>query len=197
MIIATIFFLRCSVPMWAMASSFLRFPDHAHQCFTVCRIPLDEWSAHCTDLYLKTHSTHHIQTSMPLVGFEPIISAGEEPQTNALDHVAPGINYHCFNAPWKCTPLLIHDSPHLCLAVCYDTAGSIWNDVEQGCEELVLTKFSQSGVLFVLLTVILCSVLICLYLTESSLYQNVWETWICIFLCNPYEKMWNTISIEK
>jgi len=61
----------------------------------------------------------------------------------------------------------------------------------------VLTKFSQSGVLFVLFTVIICSVFICLYLTESFfLYPNEWETWICILLCNPKEKMWNTISIE-
>jgi len=61
----------------------------------------------------------------------------------------------------------------------------------------MLTKFSQSGELFVLFTVILYSVFICLYLTESLLYQNEWETWICILLCNPNEKMWNTISIEK
>jgi len=51
-----------------------------------------------TDLYLTTHSPHHKQTSMPLVGFEPTISAGERPQTNALDRAAPGIDDHCFNA---------------------------------------------------------------------------------------------------
>jgi len=45
-IIASIFFLWCSVPTWAMASSFWSFPDHTHQCITVYRTPLDEWSAH-------------------------------------------------------------------------------------------------------------------------------------------------------
>ena len=51
----------------------------------VGRTPLDEWSAHRRDLYLTTHNR---QTSMPSAGFEPIISAGEWPQTYALDHVA-------------------------------------------------------------------------------------------------------------
>jgi hypothetical protein len=31
---------------------------------------------------------------MPLVGLEPTISAGERPQTHALDHVATGIGVH-------------------------------------------------------------------------------------------------------
>ena len=46
--------------------------------------PLDEWSARRRDLYLTTHDTHNRQTSMPPVGFEPTISAGERPQTAHL-----------------------------------------------------------------------------------------------------------------
>jgi len=42
------------------------------------------------DLYLTTHNTHNRQTSMPLVGFEPTISADEWPQTHALDRAATG-----------------------------------------------------------------------------------------------------------
>ena len=68
---------RCS-PTWAMAS-FLRFLDHTQRHTTVGRTPLDEWSARRRDLYLTTPNTHNRQTSMPPVGFEPMISAGERP----------------------------------------------------------------------------------------------------------------------
>jgi hypothetical protein len=49
---------------------------HTH---TLCRTPLDEGSARCRDLYLKTHNT-----SMPAAGFEPAIPASERPQSHAL-----------------------------------------------------------------------------------------------------------------
>jgi len=39
---------------------------------------------------LMTTLTTDRQTSMPPVGFEPTISAGEQPQTYALDRVATG-----------------------------------------------------------------------------------------------------------
>jgi hypothetical protein len=68
-----------------------RFLDHTQWHTTVGRTPLDEWSAHCRDLYLKTHNTHNRQTSMPPVGFEPMISAGKWPQTYILDRVATGV----------------------------------------------------------------------------------------------------------
>jgi hypothetical protein len=58
---------------------------------TFGRIPLDEWSARRRDLYLTTHNTHNRQTSMLLVGFEPTISAGEQPKTYVLDRAATGI----------------------------------------------------------------------------------------------------------
>ena len=54
---------------------------------TVGRSPLDEGSARRRDLYLITHNTHSRQTSMPPLGFEPII---EPPQTYALDRAATG-----------------------------------------------------------------------------------------------------------
>ena len=38
----------------------------------------------------NTPNTHNRQTSMPPVGFEPMISAGERPQTDALDRAATG-----------------------------------------------------------------------------------------------------------
>ena len=67
---------------------FSRFLDHAQRRATVCRTPLDEWSVRRRDLYLTTHNTHNRQTSMSPVGFEPTISAGERPQTYALDRAA-------------------------------------------------------------------------------------------------------------
>jgi len=57
---------------------------------TVSRTSLDEWLAHCRDLYLTTHNTQSRQTDMPLVGFKPTISAGRQPQTYALDCGATG-----------------------------------------------------------------------------------------------------------
>jgi len=75
---------RCE-PTRVMASSFLMFLDHTQQRTTVGRTPLVEWSARRRDLYLTTHNTHNRQTSMPPVEFEPAISAGERPQTYALD----------------------------------------------------------------------------------------------------------------
>jgi len=37
-----------------------------------------------------THNTHNRQTTMPTVGFEPSISAGEWPKTYALDRADTG-----------------------------------------------------------------------------------------------------------
>ena len=90
-VILGIFFVlwRCD-PTRVMASSFLMFLDHTQRRTTVGRTPLDEWSARRRDLYLTTHSTHNRQTSMPPVGFEPTISAGERPQIYALDRAAIG-----------------------------------------------------------------------------------------------------------
>ena len=55
------------------------FLDHTQRRTTVGRTLLDEWSARRRDLYLTTHDTHNRQISMPPVGFEPKISAGERP----------------------------------------------------------------------------------------------------------------------
>jgi hypothetical protein len=41
-----------------------------------------------TDLYLITHDIHNRKTSKPPVGIEPTISAGDLPQTYALDREA-------------------------------------------------------------------------------------------------------------
>ena len=66
------------------------FLDHTQRRSTVGRTPLDEWSARHRDLYLTTHNTHNRHTSMPPLGFEPTILAGERPQTYALDGAATG-----------------------------------------------------------------------------------------------------------
>ena len=69
---------------------FSRFLHHTQRRATVGRTPLDAWSIRRRDLYLTTHNTHNRQTSMPAVGFEPTISAGERPKTYALDRAAIG-----------------------------------------------------------------------------------------------------------
>ena len=74
-----------------MEHPFLMFLDHTQRRSTVGRTPLlDEGSARRRDLYLTTHDTHNRQISMPPVGFEPTISAGEQPQTYAVDRAATG-----------------------------------------------------------------------------------------------------------
>jgi hypothetical protein len=85
-----VLFWRCG-PTRFMASSFKKFLDHTQRRTTVGRTPLDELSSRRRDLYLTTHNTHNRQTSMTPVGFEPTISAGERPQTYALDRAAAGI----------------------------------------------------------------------------------------------------------
>ena len=62
------------------------FLDHTQRRSTVGRTSLDEWSAHRRDLYLTTHNTRnkHPNIYAP-VRFELTISAGERPQTYALD----------------------------------------------------------------------------------------------------------------
>jgi len=81
-------------PQWARASSFTRFINHTIRRTTVGTTPLDEWTARSRDLYLTTHNNHNRQTSILPIGFEHTISAGEQPQTYALDLAATGAGYH-------------------------------------------------------------------------------------------------------
>jgi hypothetical protein len=60
------------------------FLDHTQRRTTVGRTPLDERSARRRELYLTTHDTHNTQISMPPVGFEPTISAGERPAMRSI-----------------------------------------------------------------------------------------------------------------
>jgi hypothetical protein len=61
------------------------FLDHKQGRTTIGKTLLDEWSARRRDVYLTTHNTPNRQKSMPPVGFELTISAGERPQTYTLD----------------------------------------------------------------------------------------------------------------
>ena len=58
-------------------SSFMTFRSYTQRRTTVGRTSLDEGPARYRDLYLTTHNTHNRQTSMPPVGFEPTVPAGE------------------------------------------------------------------------------------------------------------------------
>jgi hypothetical protein len=86
------YFIGLCSPARAMASSFTRFLDHTRRA-TIRRTHLDEWSVRRRDLYLTTLNTHNRQTSIPSVGFEPTITAGERPYTYALDRAATGTGY--------------------------------------------------------------------------------------------------------
>jgi hypothetical protein len=80
-----IFFCDAATQHWSWPPQSWGFLDHAEGCTTVGRTLLDEWSARRRDPYLTAHNTHSRQTSMPLVGFESTILAGERPQTYAID----------------------------------------------------------------------------------------------------------------
>jgi len=83
-----LFFLwRCG-PTLDKASSFTRFLDHTQRRITRGGTPLIARSARLRDPYLTKHNTHNTQTTMPLAGLEPTISAGKRPQTYALDGAA-------------------------------------------------------------------------------------------------------------
>jgi hypothetical protein len=73
------------------------FLDHTQRRTTVGSTPLDERSARRRDLYMTTHDTHNRQISMPPVGVEPTISAGERPQGALLQRswvrLPPGHGY--------------------------------------------------------------------------------------------------------
>jgi len=101
-------------PQWARPSSFMRFLDHTQPRNTAGRTPLDDWSARRRDLYLTTHTIHNTQISMSPLEFEPTISAGERPQTYALDRAATGtgsckvwsvFNDYCFMMVLICKAL--------------------------------------------------------------------------------------------
>jgi len=65
----------------------LRFLDHTQRHTTVGRTPLDEWSACRMDFY--PYNTQHSQeTSISPAGFYLTNSAGERPQTYAVDRAA-------------------------------------------------------------------------------------------------------------
>jgi hypothetical protein len=85
---AFFFLIWHNSPQWARASLFTRFLNHAQRHTTVSRTQLDELLACCRDPCLTTHNTH--DTSIPLVWFQPTISAGERSQTFALDHTVSG-----------------------------------------------------------------------------------------------------------
>ena len=80
--------LRLLMSYIYMEHLFLMFLDHTQRRGTIGRTPLDEWSARRRDLYLTTHDTHNRQISMPPVGFEPKISAGERQGRSPTDCAA-------------------------------------------------------------------------------------------------------------
>ena len=90
---------------------------------------LDEWSARRKDLYLTSHNTHNRQISVPPVGFEPTISAGERPQTYALDRAATGTGV-CYEVHQRCTVHLCHCFIKCLIKVMYKTSQTYY---EQRC----------------------------------------------------------------
>ena len=77
--------LRLLMSYIYMEHLFLMFLDHTQRCTTVGRTPWtsDQLVAE-TSTWQQTYDTHNRQISMPPVGFEPKISAGQRPQAAHL-----------------------------------------------------------------------------------------------------------------
>jgi hypothetical protein len=67
-----------------MVTSFTRFLDTHNDAPQSVGLLCTSDQLCRRDLYLTSHTTHKRQTSMPPVGFETTISAGERPQTSGL-----------------------------------------------------------------------------------------------------------------
>ena len=133
-LIYVLFFWRCD-PTRVIASSFLRFLDHTQRRSTVGSTLLDEWSARRRHIYLTTHYTHNRQTSVPPVGFEPTISAGERPQIYALDRAATGtgISYHIYRIIYTFTILTVHLLVIMKIIKMHGTCITIKNEIKFSC----------------------------------------------------------------
>jgi len=108
----------------------MRFLDHTQRRITDGRTPLDEWSARRRDLYLTTHNTHNRQISMAPVGIETTISAGERPQTNALNRAAIGTGSWEFASEIAVTG---RESISVMLIKCCNKRGTETGELELKC----------------------------------------------------------------
>jgi hypothetical protein len=66
---------------------------------TLCRTPLDEWSARRRDLYLTTNNTHYRQTSLPPGGIRtlnPRKRAATEPSLKMARPPGSVVSFHTF-----------------------------------------------------------------------------------------------------
>ena len=91
-----LFVFGATTPQWARASSFTRFLDHTQRRSRQNSSGRVISSSH---RHLPYNTQHSQRISMPPMGFEPTISAGERPQTYALDRAASGTGYHVILLP--------------------------------------------------------------------------------------------------
>ena len=66
--------------------------------------PLDEWSARRIDIYMTTHNKLQDTGIHAPAVFEPAMTAGERPQTQALDLAATGVGVRAY--------------AHVCMSLC-------------------------------------------------------------------------------
>ena len=140
------------------------FLDHTQPPSTVGRTPLDEWSARRRDLYLTTHDTRNRQISMPAVGFEPTISAGERQQATRL--LRSWVCECVYVSVCECVSACVWECVFVCVGVCV-------------CIECVCACASVSVCVSVCVWELLCvSVCVC----ES----------VCLYVCVPLITQYTT-----
>ena len=80
---------------------------------------MEEGSARRRDLDLTTHNTRKRKTSMPSVGFEPPVSANEDPQNLALHCLQVYVYIHMYMYMYIC--IYIHKYMYIYIDTHTDT----------------------------------------------------------------------------
>ena len=88
------FFIGATAPQWVRVSSLMMLLDHTHK-----DAPQSVGLLWTNDQLVAENSDNTQHTSIPPVELEPTISAGERPQTYALDRAATGIDKYTYNTP--------------------------------------------------------------------------------------------------
>jgi hypothetical protein len=119
---------RRNSPKWTGTPHYRGFTI-THRHTTLGRNPLEEWSAWCRDLYLKTHSTDNRQTSTP--------RRDSNPQSQHSSGRTP-TPYNARPLGWPCSRHIIfikylHSFLYICWLHCHIKLLNDWSWIIENC----------------------------------------------------------------